>query len=377
MMKIIGIISHYYNSTNYGGLLQAYALCKCINEYGINAEQLCYDSSARDRSFISRIKRSFKCVIDKFLNLKHFKSYKSINQRIQSTKDFRDSIPHSSIVYSDSTIYVANNMYNAFITGSDQVWNPRLFRNVYSLLFSNKMKFSYAASIATENVDSNQLKNYQKALSDYIRVSVRERSALNILGFYPNVQLCLDPVFLLSDDQWNDLCTSNIIKGEYIFAYFLGDNLLAREETVKYATKLGKKLVTIPYLLNKFRKCDYNFGDIQVSDVSPQVFLSLIKYSDCVFTDSFHAICFSYIFKKNFYVFKRDGSGSMNTRITDVLETLELNDRYVESIDSPTNIDYRNIPVSKYESLKKSSETFLRDIVEIVKKQIEMDENNG
>lgn len=377
MMKIIGIISHYYNSTNYGGLLQAYALCKCINEYGINAEQLCYDSSARDRSFISRIKRSFKCVIDKFLNLKHFKSYKSINQRIQSTKDFRDSIPHSSIVYSDSTIYVANNMYNAFITGSDQVWNPRLFRNVYSLLFSNKMKFSYAASIATENVDSNQLRNYQKALSDYIRVSVRERSALNILGFYPNVQLCLDPVFLLSDDQWNDLCTSNIIKGEYIFAYFLGDNLVAREETVKYATKLGKKLVTIPYLLNKFRKCDYNFGDIQVSDVSPQVFLSLIKYSDCVFTDSFHAICFSYIFKKNFYVFKRDGSGSMNTRITDVLETLELNDRYVESIDSPTNIDYRNIPVSKYESLKKSSETFLRDIVEIVKKQIEMDENNG
>lgn len=375
MNKKIGIISHYYNSTNYGGLLQAFALCRCVNESGIKAEQLCYDSSNRERSVIIRIKRSIKLVFDKIILLKHYKSYKCIKQRIRSIKNFRDSIPHSNFVFSDSTIYKANDMYDAFIVGSDQVWNPRLFRNVYSLLFTNKMKFSYAASLAVESVDSNQLMNYQKALSDYIYVSVRERSALNILRFYPNVQLCLDPVFLLTSEQWSEICESNIINEKYVFAYLLGDNLVSRQEAEKYAAKLGLKLVCIPYLLNKYKKSDDNFGDIQICDVSPQHFLSLIKYSECVFTDSFHAVCFSYIFKKNFYVFKRDVSGSMNTRITDILETLELKDRYVDFVDNPTNIDYRIIPVSKLECLKTSSESFLRDIVEFVKKQNEMDES--
>lgn len=30
----IGIITMYYNSSNYGGLLQAYALCKYLNDSG-------------------------------------------------------------------------------------------------------------------------------------------------------------------------------------------------------------------------------------------------------------------------------------------------------------------------------------------------------
>lgn len=36
----IGIITHYYKSTNYGGNLQAYALCKAINKLGHQAEQI-------------------------------------------------------------------------------------------------------------------------------------------------------------------------------------------------------------------------------------------------------------------------------------------------------------------------------------------------
>ena len=39
-MKRVGIVSMYHNSRNYGGLLQAYALCKVLNDLGIIAEQI-------------------------------------------------------------------------------------------------------------------------------------------------------------------------------------------------------------------------------------------------------------------------------------------------------------------------------------------------
>ena len=41
-MKKVGIISLYYNSKNYGGLLQAYALNKYISELGYDSELISY-----------------------------------------------------------------------------------------------------------------------------------------------------------------------------------------------------------------------------------------------------------------------------------------------------------------------------------------------
>lgn len=41
----IGIITHYYKSLNYGGVLQAYALCRYLSEQGYEAQQICYDRS--------------------------------------------------------------------------------------------------------------------------------------------------------------------------------------------------------------------------------------------------------------------------------------------------------------------------------------------
>lgn len=43
-MKKVGILTHFYKSNNYGGVLQAYALVNCINKSGIIAEQINYCS---------------------------------------------------------------------------------------------------------------------------------------------------------------------------------------------------------------------------------------------------------------------------------------------------------------------------------------------
>ena len=39
----IGIISLYYGSLNYGGNLQAYALCKYLKNHDVHAEQIQYN----------------------------------------------------------------------------------------------------------------------------------------------------------------------------------------------------------------------------------------------------------------------------------------------------------------------------------------------
>ena len=39
----IGIVTFFYNSTNYGGILQACALTHILNNEGFEAEQICYD----------------------------------------------------------------------------------------------------------------------------------------------------------------------------------------------------------------------------------------------------------------------------------------------------------------------------------------------
>ena len=39
-MKRIGIITWYYNCYNYGGLLQAYALTRVLNDMGFEAKQI-------------------------------------------------------------------------------------------------------------------------------------------------------------------------------------------------------------------------------------------------------------------------------------------------------------------------------------------------
>lgn len=45
-MKKIGILTEYYKNYNYGGILQAYALCKVIQKMGFECEQIQYSKKA-------------------------------------------------------------------------------------------------------------------------------------------------------------------------------------------------------------------------------------------------------------------------------------------------------------------------------------------
>ena len=365
----IGIITHYYNSENYGGNLQAYALCRAIKSLGHNAEQICYNRLAKE-SLKVKLARAYYSVLEKidFRNAMNKIRKKSILQFNQAF------IPHSDIVYDSANIKKSIDKYDAFITGSDQVWHPDAICDAYLLSFvpSTKIKLSYAASIAKDSLTEEQKKRFEKALYDFRAVSVREEKAIDLLNDISpkDVELTLDPTLLLSKEQWLEIADNyyeNKIEGDYLFCYFLGSNENQRKLAMEYAKKHNLKIVNLPHLLGKYRKCDKDFGDYQLYDVTPNMLISLIKNAECIFTDSFHATVFSLLLEKEHFVFERNASSTMNSRIYNLISIFDTNDRFCDSkeketisyIDKCARIDYSKQFV-KFNELKNKSIHFLK-----------------
>lgn len=372
----IGILTHYYNSINYGGNLQAYAICRVIKNLGYDVEQVSYDRIKNKKTSLSKIARKacgflIRGINEKILRILNKDEYVKIKTRNNAISVFnKNAIPHSNIVYRENTISNANDDYDVFITGSDQVWHPFVACPAYLLSFvdDNKYRFSYAASIATNSLNDMQKATYEKALKKYNDVSVREEDAIQLIDKICDVtpELVLDPTLLLSDKEWDEIVTTRKVEGDYLFCYFLGDSVNQRRLATEYAKEYGLKVVTLPYLAGKYRKCDKNFGDERLFDISPADFISLIKYARVVFTDSFHASVFSSIYKKQLFVFQRSGAKSMQSRIYTLSKMFGFSDHFCDSDDkecleyikSISDIDYDN-SLDNFYDCKSSSTQFL------------------
>lgn len=364
----VGIITHYYKSDNYGGNLQAYALCEYINRYlGCEAEQISYDkkSEKKFKLFAWKIYNSVR-------NYKNFLIYSKLKKRRKALLHFnQDTIKHS-IPYSNQTINNANNEYDVFITGSDQVWHPSAVCPAYLLNFvqKGKTKLSYAASLAIDELPDCNKDYYRKSLNDYTAISVRESNAVDILGeiIDKKIEVVLDPTLLLSKEDWDNICDECNVPDKYLFCFFLGNDVNHRKLANDYAKRKELKIVTLPNLLGSFRNCDSGFGDYCLYDVSPTQFISLVKNSEMVFTDSFHASVFSIIYKKDFFVFERNSKKSMGSRIYTLMEMFDLKERFCDTKEKMTieymekfpTVDY-NKKFEKYEVMKEKSELFLRE----------------
>lgn len=354
--KRIGILTMYYNSANYGGLLQAYALVRYLNDRGYDSKQICYDfskitininnsSNNQKNQVILQLKRIVKKALNECDNAMHgLSDLKKL--RKNACKDFRDSIPHTKEVYSVDTLKKANQDFDVFITGSDQVWNPNGYRPGFFLTFvdgTQKTKIAYAASVSNR-ISSKALDVYKTALQDFDVISVREKADVMQIrkATEKEVQWAVDPVFLLSKEEWSSVVSEidDIISEPYIFCYFLGDSSKQRKLALEYASSKKLKIVTIPYMQMNYRKCDSKFGDVKLWEVTPNQFLGLIRNAQRVFTDSFHATAFSLIFQKKFVVFERSGHPEMIERIKSIVRLFKCDENLInEEIMTTEKLD--------------------------------------
>ena len=224
--------------------------------------------------------------------------------------------------------------YDRFIMGSDQIWNPditfgmdRAFWGDFNRLVNAKC-IAYAASMGKDRLDACYLDVFQRYLTNFSAISVRERSAVPFVREYAACSVCAvcDPVFLLSSTQWEELSQKAEIKvGEaYLLAHFTESHRHYGEYAARIAAKKALPLICM-------NRSDGQASGLHqyVTGIGPLEFLHYIAQAKYVVTNSFHAIALCILLHKPFTAFSHS---SVGTRITDLLSTLDLTDRLAQNV---------------------------------------------
>lgn len=349
---------HHY--PNFGSALQAYALHHYINSHGgdatlINYRKGGYPSLYRFRRYVGLFDKFIPKVISDKL---HYRFIRFEAEEFKQTRLIIDEISLNSL----------NSEFSTFICGSDQIWAPNVLHEPYLLSFvnDNKERYSYAASIGLSILPREKIEIYSKHLSRFNAISVREEHGAALLKsvFNLDATVVLDPTLLLDKNEWDKLSGKQFRNESYLFCYFLGENELHRKLVEDCAKKMGIKVI-----------CASRFPmDVRPSfttdkDVGPREFLGYIECAELVVTDSFHGLCFSINFNKNFYVVERFVSGdpiNQNSRIYNILSKLNLMDRLISAIpEKIQNINYEEVN-KELELLRSSSKRFLHNVCEVI-----------
>lgn len=339
--KKIGIITYYYKTTNYGGILQAYALCKYLNDMGAYAEQISYDYDTNiiKKDVLHKLKNIVKKILQTIIQNKTEK-IKIVNKK-KAFKKFDESFIRSSKnIYTYESLKINDPGDDVYICGSDQIWNPISMDENFFLMFvpKNKKKYAYAASIGADIISEENNKKYKEMLDDYNLISVRENSAkifLEKIGV--KAEIVPDPVFLLGQESWITFINHlNIRKDKYILTYFLGNSYALKGFAASLSYKYNIHIVDI----SPFCCFENLMNVVDKSDAGPIEFLNYIYHAEYVLTNSFHCTAFSLIFHKKFLVEQKEQKMNItaNDRIATVLSYFNLINRFINS-DTKYNME--------------------------------------
>lgn len=343
---------------NYGSILQAYALQEKLNSYkNVDYEIICqYGKKVVSASnLFDKLKRygvyvTFKKIVWKF-------SLKKLRNRNRKIQVFMDQYLHVSLrEFKEDDMKEANQFYDGFVCGSDQIWNPELVSldSVYWLGFAekNKLKIAYAPSLGVDNVGIEQAKNIAHNLNDFNAISTREESGTKLINSILGEEKCktvLDPTMLVERKLWDVLSEKKLFEDDYIFVYMLRGTKKQRKLIESFAQKIGLKIVTMPFLdSERIELYDFKFGDYKLWDADPTEFISAIRYAKYVITDSFHSTVFSCLYHRTFYVFPKIGKAQVS-RLTGLQKMFEIPSRMitenmnVEDLLKMSSIDWKKV----------------------------------
>lgn len=349
----IGLICNYY-IYNYGSVLQSYALQSVLKKEGINVTTIQYcDNPSKKNKAIIFLRLKAKNV----LNIRHF--YRKVQKKLMAKADsdysticvkrkekydefVRKNFSLTNKFNSVQEVKEYVSTLDCVVLSSDQLWGPEdLIRGYHTLEFipSGINKIAYATSFGVSTVPKFLNSTIKTFIPKIHHVSVREESGRKIISSLcgRDVPVVLDPTLLLDAEEWHRVAGENkLVKDDYIFCYFLGENVNNFECARMTAKGLNCKSVSILHP-EAYNSTDERFADVYIDAVGPQEFLNLIYNAKYVITDSFHASIFSIHFRKKFVVFDRyvsSSSMSRNTRIENLLKMTGLTSRHVKNIDS-------------------------------------------
>lgn len=338
--------------TNYGGILQAYALQTVLTRMGHQVEVLQAPPTfprnpllkplIYGKRIAKKILKDWKTPI--FIEQKRKKELPIIRQH--TDQFIAENINLRKI---NSLHEISPNDYDAIIVGSDQIWRKPYFRWMWNspmkdayLEFTRGWdikRIAYATSFGVDDLSEyipDEIRQCASALQLFDSVSVREDSGVRLCRehFAVEARHVLDPTMLLSKEDYETLVNqSNVAESP-------GDMLCYILDPTEFKSKVISEISSEKGLtpFNVFAETDNTRLPLQ-QRVQPPVESWLRGFMDAKFivTDSFHACVFSIIFGKPFIAIGNAGRGM--SRFTSLLSQLSLENRLL-----PTESDLVNLP---------------------------------
>ena len=332
--------------TNYGGILQAFALKTVLEKRGHSVKIFDYNNSKLSISHICKlpyyyIKRIIANVCGQ--NVPLFWEHKLRNEQPIIREHINRFIEKNIDRYTiDSFSEIRESEYDAIIVGSDQVWRPKYFEQLFNasileayLNFAkqwNVRRIAYAVSFGVDEWEYTPQKTSvcRTLIKKFDAVSVREESAVRLCedNLEVDAKVVLDPTMLLDIKDYVDLISDYPVTDKHstIMTYILDNSKFKMNVVEEFKRKTG-------YRIYSHSPESYDINENIDKRILPSVedWIDGFYSSEFIITDSFHACVFSILFQKPFAVIINEDRGA--TRFYSLLRLFGLEDRIVRSLN--------------------------------------------
>ena len=340
-MKVAIITFHFV--FNAGGVLQCLALQNFLESKGHEVNIIDYRPAYHSVRYTSKKNPFvFSCRYWKLFHGKKFTKRvlftirgfaRCIRLNIKQT-DKKKEVLFSSFIYkylhltkrytSIKQLRAASPDADAYITGSDQLWNPDLldfcFDPAYFLDFGDDTISRTAYAVSTGRVlNQKENRQLQSLCSRLTAISLREYRKETVDAIGRDVHITIDPTLLLTQEAYAAYEAPKFIEEPYIFIYGFENT-----EDVHKAVDLAEKKYKCRIVNGSPNRIHLNGNVENLPNYGPDQFLTLIKNAECVVTNSFHGTAFSIIYKRDFISVVHSTRGN---RMTELLKKLGLDDR--------------------------------------------------
>lgn len=394
-MKIALIsINMYSKELNFACLIHTYAFQQFLLRNGIETTVLnykpvsCFDfdlehpydyyKECYDKLCKSASEKATDELRDKLVKLEkkcdvYGHLYKEREMRYRRFQDFIDSkYIKTDVCYNSDTLEITDPGFDCYICVTDVIWkyNPGegFDRGFFlgSTCMDGKWKIAYAASRGVPpTYTPSQEAQFLSYVNDLDVISVREKSLQCYIESHTDrdVELVLDPVLLNDRSFYENMAINPKEKGYIVLYYVMERAADTIRMAVDYARAHSLKIVELTDFPH-FKRSDQFEGAEKAyrcdvgNDIGVEEWLGYIKEAECVFTNSFHGVCFSILFERKFYVGKRNGD-----KVTNLLETVGLSSQRVLSYreieeKQDVAIDYDSVNAA-LEVERRASERFI------------------
>ena len=198
--------------SNFGNRLQNYAMQRIISKLGFSCStilntpapvrpHLNTPAPVRPRSLVRRLGGRLARRVFRGRDLR---AEKDARARAFSRAHIHET---DFTIYRDTPTGDLDAMYDYFVVGSDQVWNPefRKLAEIDFLTFAGKRKrIAFSASIGIPEIPEEHRAFYSERLRDFAHISVREDAAAAIVHDLTGrtVPVTIDPTLMLRREVW-------------------------------------------------------------------------------------------------------------------------------------------------------------------------------